>query len=153
MPAVGVRRAESADARELARIAEVAFSPYVERMGGLRPAPMNADYETLVRDAETWVSEVGGAIVGFLVLVWEDDAVLLDTVAVLPEHHGTGVGRRLLELTEERARVRGCRRIRLYTHATMVENQRLYARRGYVVTRSADQDGFSRVFYEKALEP
>jgi hypothetical protein len=33
----------------------------------------------------------------------------------------------------------------------MVENQALYERIGYVETRRADDHGFARVFYQKAL--
>ena len=153
MTSVDLRRATPDDVAPIERIAAAAFTPYVERMGGMRPGPLDADYAALVAEAETWVADADGEVVGFLVLMWEDDGVLLDTVAVPPARQGTGLGRRLLELAEQRARVRGCRRIRLYTHATMVENQRLYERSGYAVTRSAAEDGFSRVFYEKRLSP
>jgi hypothetical protein len=33
----------------------------------------------------------------------------------------------------------------------MVENQQWYEQGGYVTTHRADQQGFSRVFYEKTL--
>ncbi len=84
-------------------------------------------------------------------MVAEPDALLLDNVAVLPTHHGRGVGRALLELAEERALAFGRNRIRLFTHVTMVENQRLYERIGYVETDRATEDGRTRVFYEKVL--
>ena len=41
--------------------------------------------------------------------------------------------------------------IRLYTHVTMVENQALYERIGYVETGRTTEHGFTRVFYEKRL--
>lgn len=132
-------------------IAERAYAPYVERMGGRRPGPMDADYASLVTEAETWVAEDDGEIIGLLVLVHEADGMLLDGVAVLPSSQGLGTGRALLTLAEERARAAGHRRIRLYTHVTMVENQRLYERMGYVETRRSEEHGFARVFYEKRL--
>ena len=79
------------------------------------------------------------------------DALVLENVAVLPSHHGRGIGRALLELAEARATARGCTRIRLFTHVTMVENQALYERIGYVRTHDATDDGVTRVFYEKVL--
>ena len=72
-------------------------------------------------------------------------------VAVLPSHHGQGVGRALLELAERRTRAAGHTRIRLYTHVTMVENQRLYERIGYVETHRTTEHGFTRVFYKMTL--
>jgi ribosomal protein S18 acetylase RimI-like enzyme len=132
-------------------LAQVAYAPYLERMGGQRPRPMDADYGRAVADAESWVAEDEGEVVGFLVLVPQDDGMLLDNVAVHPAYQGRGVGRALLELAENRARAGDHVLIRLYTHRTMVENQRLYERLGYVETGRADEEGFARVFYEKHL--
>jgi ribosomal protein S18 acetylase RimI-like enzyme len=148
-----LRRADAADVPALERIASAAYSPYLSRMGGQRPGPLDADYASAVEASETWVACADGSSVGFLVLTADtsDDVLVLENVAVLPTHHGRGVGRALLELAEERATARGCRRIRLFTHATMVENQALYERIGYVETHPATDDGSSRVFYEKVL--
>ena len=148
-----LRRATPADVPALERIAEAAYSPYLPRMGGLRPGPMGADYHALVTGAEVWVAlDEDSSVVGFLVLVDEPGATLLDNVAVLPSHHGRHVGRALLELAETRAVASGHHRIRLYTHVTMVENQALYEGIGYAETHRATEHGFVRVFYEKDLD-
>ncbi|MBC2933920.1 GNAT family N-acetyltransferase [Nocardioides sp. zg-1228] len=120
-------------------------------MGGLRPGPLETDYAAAIDDTEAWVALDGSSVVGLLLLVPEDDGVLLDNVAVLPTHHGRGVGRRLLRLAESRARALALPRVRLCTHHTMVENQALYARVGYVETHRAGEAGLVRVFYEKLL--
>jgi ribosomal protein S18 acetylase RimI-like enzyme len=148
---VDVRRATPADAPRLSYVAELAYSPYLPRMGGVRPGPMDTDYAAAVADTEAWVASVDGEVVGFVLLASEGDAMLLENVAVLPSHHGQGIGRALLVLAEERARAAGLSSIRLYTHVTMVENQRLYERLGYVETHRAGEHGFTRVFYEKSL--
>jgi ribosomal protein S18 acetylase RimI-like enzyme len=132
-------------------IATQAYAPYLERMAGRRPAPIDADYDAAVADSEAWVVELGGQVIGYLVLVARSDDMLLDNVAVLPSYQGRGAGRALLWLAEERATAAGYDRVSLYTHEVMVENQRLYERIGYVETHRADERGFSRVFYEKAL--
>jgi ribosomal protein S18 acetylase RimI-like enzyme len=146
-----LRRATQADAPALAAVAEAAYVPHLERMGGLRPGPMDTDYAAAVADTEAWVALVDGDIVGFVLLVEEDECVLLENVAVVPAHHGRGIGRALLELAETRAATLGLDRIRLYTHVTMVENQALYERTGYVETARTTEHGFTRVFYEKRL--
>jgi ribosomal protein S18 acetylase RimI-like enzyme len=61
------------------------------------------------------------------------------------------LGRRLLVFAEEEAVRRGYREIRLYTHQTMVENQRLYASIGYEETRRGSEAGYERVFMRKQL--
>lgn len=65
-------------------VAEQAYSPYLPRMGGLRPGPMDTDYRTAVAESEAWVAESEGEVVGFLLLVAEEDGMLLENVAVLP---------------------------------------------------------------------
>ena len=61
------------------------------------------------------------------------------------------MGRRLLAFAEAEALRRGYREIRLYTHQTMVENQRLYASIGYVETGRGTEAGYDRVFMRKQL--
>jgi ribosomal protein S18 acetylase RimI-like enzyme len=151
-PPVPLRRAGPADAAGLAEVAVAAYSGYLERLPeGVRPGPMDTDYAEAVARAEAWVAEFEGQIAGFLVLEAADDHLLLENVAVRPGFQGRGVGRRLLELAEERAETLGLPVIRLYTHAVMVENQRLYERYGYVETERRRDHGFDRVFFEKRL--
>jgi ribosomal protein S18 acetylase RimI-like enzyme len=151
LAAVELRRATRADAPALADIAAAAYAPYLARMGGLRPGPMDTDYAAAVTDTEAWVALLDGAVAGFALLVEEDESLLLENVAVLPPHHGRGIGRALLEHAETRAVELGLDRVRLFTHVTMVENQALYGRIGYVETARTTEHGFTRVFYEKRL--
>ena len=146
-----LRRATAADVAAIEEVAALAYTPYLSRMDDQRPGPLDADYAADVAAAEGWVALEDDTVVGFVLLVPEGDTLLLDNVAVRPSHHGRGLGRTLLALAEERAVAHGCSRIRLYTHVTMVENQRLYERLGYVETRRATDQGLTRVFYEKAL--
>jgi ribosomal protein S18 acetylase RimI-like enzyme len=132
-------------------LAQRAYAPYVERMG-MRPGPMDADYLRAVDRDESWVvDDPAGGVIALLVLSPATDHLLLENVAVDPDHHGRGIGRALLLLTEERARAQGVDEVRLYTHVTMVENQRIYESHGYVQTRQAADDAFLRVHYSKRL--
>jgi hypothetical protein len=115
-----LRRAGAADVSALHRIASAAYSPYLPRMGGQRPGPLDVDYAAAIESSETWVACVDGTPVGFLVLS-----------AAAPGA--------LLELAEDRAAARRCARIRLFTHVTMVENQALYERIGYVETHRSTE--------------
>ena len=57
----------------------------------------------------------------------------------------------MLPFAEAEALRRGCSEIRLYTHQTMVENQRFYASIGYVETGRGTEAGYDRVFMRKQL--
>ena len=147
---VRFRRAAEGDVEAVTELVQRAYDVYLTRLG-LRPGPMDDDYGDAIRTRETWVAESGERIVGLLVLVLEDEALLLDNVAVDPEAQGRGIGRSLLALAERRAREAALPVVRLYTNVVMEENQRLYESLGYVETRRAQEDGHGRVFYEKPV--
>jgi ribosomal protein S18 acetylase RimI-like enzyme len=109
------------------------------------------DYAARVLEGLVWVLEEGAAIAGIIVLLPMADYLLLDNIAVSPARQGCGLGRRLLEFAEAAALRRGYREIRLYTHQTMVENQRLYASIGYEETGRGTEVGYDRVFMRKQL--
>src|ERR1700737_3854598 len=93
----------------------------------------------------------GSAIAGLVVLLPRPDYLLLDNIAVAQARQGSGLGRRLLAFAEAEAVRRGYREIRLYTHRTMTENQRLYAAIGYEETGRGTEAGYERVFMRKRL--
>ena len=97
------------------------------------------------------VLEEGAVITAIIVLLPTANHLLLDNIAVSPARQGLGLGRRLLAFAETEALRRGYREIRLYTHQTTVENQRLYASIGYQETGRGTEAGFDRVFMRKPL--
>jgi GNAT superfamily N-acetyltransferase len=145
-----MRRAKIGDAPDLSSVAHEAYEPYVDRIGR-PPAPMIADYEALIREAEVWVVEDSTGVVGLLVLIARVGYLLLDNVAVRARMQGKGVGSRLLAHAEARAAAIGVDEVRLYTNVAMTENVGYYARRGYVETGRGQQDGFERVFFAKEI--
>jgi ribosomal protein S18 acetylase RimI-like enzyme len=98
-----------------------------------------------------WVLEEGAVIAAIIVLLPAPNYLLLDNIAVSPTRQGLGLGRRLLAFAEDEALRRGYREIRLYTHETMVQNQRLYASIGYEETGRGSEAGYIRVFMRKQL--
>jgi ribosomal protein S18 acetylase RimI-like enzyme len=146
-----IRQAESRDVASITAVVEAAYALYVARIGR-NPAPMTADYASLVAAGEVWVGVSDERIVGVLVIRPGDDSLELENVAVEPGSQGRGYGRALVEFTEARARERGVSAVTLYTNEAMVENLQLYPQLGYVETGRGMQDGFRRVFFEKRLD-
>lgn len=109
------------------------------------------DYAARIAERSVYVLESGGSIAGVLVLLPGEGSLLLDNVAVDPALQGRGYGRALIDFAEAEARRRGCPEMRLYTHETMVENLRLYARLGYVETHRVTERDYDRVYMAKRL--
>ena len=145
-----IRAATADDVSAITQIVGQAYRHYIARMGK-PPGPMLEDYAARVLEGVVWVLEEGAAIAGIIVLLPTTSYLLLDNIAVSPARQGLGLGRRLLAFAEVEASRRGYREIRLYTHQTMVENQRLYASIGYEETGRGTEAGYDRVFMRKQL--
>jgi ribosomal protein S18 acetylase RimI-like enzyme len=145
-----IRAATAVDVPAIADIADQAYRHYIARIGK-PPGPMLDDYAARVSEGVVWVVEEGAVITAMIVLVPALNYLLLDNIAVSPTHEGLGLGRRLLAFAEDEALRRGYREIRLYTHQTMVKNQRLYASIGYEETGRSTEAGYDRVFMRKQL--
>ena len=145
-----VRPAHADDADAVAVCVKAAFLPYIERMGK-PPAPMLADFSSLIAAGQVWVAEMNGQVVGVLVQFETEHGFYIDTVAASPAHQGTGVGRALLVFAEGDARRRGFRSIYLCTNAKMTENQIFYPKIGYVKYERKIESGYDRIFYRKRL--
>src|SRR3954452_7909977 len=96
------------------------------------------DYAALIENRRVHVIEHEGTVQGVLVLIPEDDAMLLDNVAVVPTAQGIGLGRKMLEFAEHTAINLSYHRIRLYTNEAMTENIALYLRIGYSETHRVE---------------
>jgi ribosomal protein S18 acetylase RimI-like enzyme len=148
--ALRIRAATAADVPAIANIVDQAYRHYIARIG-IPPGPMLDDYAARVSEGSVWVLEEGALIVAIIVLLPAPNYLLLDNIAVSPARQGLGLGRRLLAFAEAEALRRGYSEIRLYTHETMVENQRLYASIGYEEMGRGTQAGYDRVFMRKQL--
>ena len=131
-------------------IVDQAYRHYIVRIGK-PPGPMLDDYAARVSEGVVWVLEEGAEMAAIIVLLPAPNYLLLDNIAVSPARQGLGLGRRLLAFAEDEALRRSYREIRLYTHETMVENQRLYASIGYEEAGRGSEAGYDRVFMRKQL--
>jgi ribosomal protein S18 acetylase RimI-like enzyme len=145
-----IRLARAADVATVAAIVKDAYSMYLARNGKI-PGPMRDDYAALVDAKRVHVLEDAGEIVGLVVLIPEQRAMLLDNVAVSPRAQGRGFGVKLIAFAEESARAAGFAVIRLYTQDIMTENLTLYSRLGFVETRRGEEMGLNRVYMSKTI--
>ncbi|KAI1420422.1 acyl-CoA N-acyltransferase [Xylaria sp. FL1777] len=144
------RIASQSDLVAIQEVIKDAYTPYVSSIGR-KPGPLLDDYEALVKAGSVTVVDVDGAVRGILVLIPEENAMLLDNVAVAASAQGLGLGRELIAYAEQRARTAGYPLIRLYTNVAMTRNIEYYSRIGYEETHRAEQNGLKRVFMAKSL--
>jgi len=145
-----MRPATADDVAAIAACAEAAYAKYVPRIGK-KPAPMVADFAAHVAAGEAHVLETGGRLAGYIVMMVRPDEVFVDNVAVDPAWQGRGLGGRLMAFAEATARNAGLPRLRLYTNVTMTENVAFYGYLGFVETGRRREQGFDRIYMEKAL--
>jgi ribosomal protein S18 acetylase RimI-like enzyme len=117
------------------------------------PAPLRADYATLIAGGVVYTLAADGGIRGVLVMMPRAGDLFVENVAVDPAFQGRGLGRQLLAFAERAARAARLGAIRLYTNEVMTENLEFYGRLGFVEEARRMEDGYSRVFLRKGLAP
>ncbi len=150
MKAGVIRSARAEEHTAVQDCVNAAYFKYVERIGK-KPAPMLADYSSLIADGSVYVIPGQFGIRGVLVAMREGGSVLVENIAVDPTYQARGLGQRLMEFAERLAAENGLREIRLYTNEMMAENVAYYRGLGFEeVERRVDQ-GYRRVFMRKML--
>ncbi|MEU3617220.1 GNAT family N-acetyltransferase [Streptomyces sp. NPDC006872] len=143
-----IRPATAADVPAVKAVTDAAYTPYIERIG-LVPQPMEADHAANVAAGKVFVT--GDPVDGLVVVGEYADHLFLDSIAVHPDAHGRGVGRRLLHFVDAHARALGLTEVRLHTHAMMWENQKIYPRYGYELVERRMDGPYDRIHYRKRL--
>jgi ribosomal protein S18 acetylase RimI-like enzyme len=143
-----IRPATAADVPAVRAVTDAAYHPYIARIGVV-PQPMEADPAADVAAGRVFVT--GEPVTGLVVVEARADHLFLDSIAVHPDAHGQGVGRRLLRFVDAHARALALPEVRLYTNAMMWENQEIYPKYGYEVVERRVDGPYDRIHYRKRL--
>jgi ribosomal protein S18 acetylase RimI-like enzyme len=147
----GLRRAHADEAGEIAAFQRAAYQRN-RAILGVEPIPLKADYSKVLSDYEVWLHENGGALAGVLILEPRAGDLLIWSVATAPDARGSGLGKRLLDAAETRARELGKPVIRLYTGELLVSNVAWYQRRGYTIERTEATHDRTIVHMKKTID-
>jgi ribosomal protein S18 acetylase RimI-like enzyme len=137
---VRVVTADSVDAAELADVAAQTFplacppSTPPDDIAAFVDANLSAERfaEYLADPGRAILAATqGGRIIGYAMLVRDDDTAELSKMYVLPDHHGAGVSTALMELTVATAAARGARSVWLGVNQKNQRAQRFYAKHGF----------------------
>ncbi len=146
-----IRRAAPDDVQAIERIAANAYRPYIAMLGK-KPAPMVADFSVHIRRDWVIVFE-RQAVIGYAILLTSGASALLDNIAVDSAAQRQGVGRALIDHTEQKLIEEGYPFYDLYTNVVMTENIRWYRHLGFAELKRIEEKGFKRVYMRKQLRP
>ncbi|AUZ04491.2 MULTISPECIES: GNAT family N-acetyltransferase [Vitreoscilla] len=148
---MNIRLAQQTDVAAIEACAIAAYSPYIVAIGR-KPAPMLADFAAQIAAKCVYVAEnEDGILCGYIVFFQQDEAVLLESVAVIQAAQGQGVGKALVAFCEQTAQSWGIHKVCLYTNEKMTNNSAMYPKIGYVEVDRRSEEGFNRVYFEKVL--
>jgi ribosomal protein S18 acetylase RimI-like enzyme len=149
-----IRRAVPSDLPAVLGCVARAYAPYVARIGRM-PASMLQSFESELQRGELHVAELGSAapqFVGSMVLVVVDDRALeVRSLAIEPAFQRRGFGRRLLSRAQEQAVQLGLQQLRLYTNEALTELLAYYAALGFREQSRREEHGLRRVHMTKLV--
>ncbi|KAF4947083.1 hypothetical protein FGADI_10713 [Fusarium gaditjirri] len=152
-PDLTLTSAQASDIASIQSMVNTAYEKYIPRIGK-PPAPMTADYASLLTTHDVFILRTAQSPVGALVLhkAPDSDAIKIENLVVDPSAQGRGHGKVLMRYAEDFARSQSCNALELYTNVKMFENLGLYLKMGFVETGRKEEDGFERVYFRKDLE-
>ncbi len=148
-----IRRATSADYDAVVACVKAAFTKWIPIIG-MKPMALTADYRDFIDRKVTYVMDGNQAskVAGLLIIYRVDDALYVDTIAVNPAYQKHGLGRRLLNFAEQKAREVGLDQLTLVTNALQLSNQEYYRKNGFVETHRGEiEPGRVGVWMRKSL--
>lgn len=130
--------ARDGDAARLAGLRVVAMRPSLEAVGRFDPMRARERFLSTFVASDTWVLQIAGRCAGFYVLRDRGDHLYLDHLYVAPDQQSSGVGTRVIEAVQARARAKSVP-IKL---VALVGGRAgaFYARHGFEWVRTEDVD-------------
>ncbi len=145
-----IRQAGPADAAAVRALTRQAYGKWVPVIGR-EPKPMLADFDVAVGEHQVALLERSGVLLGLVEVIAEADHLLVENLAIHPEHQRQGLGRRLLAHAEALGLAQGFSEARLYTNQAFAGNVALYQSAGWAVERTEPFMGGTTVFMRKRL--
>jgi GNAT superfamily N-acetyltransferase len=129
MNQIRMRRAESADAENIASLVNIAFRPERFFIDGDRTNPEKV--RALLPKGKFLLSEEGSSLIGCVYAELRGERGYFGLLAVDPARQRAGIGARLIEAAEDYCRSAGCRFMDLTMVNLRKELPEYYRRRGY----------------------
>lgn len=138
-PPLKVRRARIREAAAVARAIRASFREYRSGRRGPQGAFLTARKvrrQMLRRQRVYGVATVGGQVVGAIAYSVKRQRLLFGPVGVVPKFRRFGIGKRLLDWMEARAKARRSREVRAFVLRGLPALIAFYRSRGYSIYRN-----------------
>ncbi len=145
-----LRQAGPDDVEAVRALTRRAYAKWVPVIGR-EPLPMTADHDRVVREHRVDLAVEDGRAVALVETILRADDLLVENLAVDPDHQGRGLGGALVAHAEGLARQHGRPLLRLYTNGRFAANIAFYAARGFAVEREEQWSGGIAVHMVKVL--
>lgn len=135
---VSVRLASPADAEDISRVIEEAFSIFRENYTPEAFVVVTPDADIVRQrfdEGPMWVAEIGGKIIGTVSVTTEPEGLYVRSMAVSPAAQRMGVGHKLLDAMHEHLAASEIKRIFLYTTYFTPGAKEMYEKHGYTFVR------------------
>lgn len=147
-PRYELRLAQPSDLDRIEMVVAAAYESHLRRIG-FPPIQLLRDDSDAIEAGHIWVA--GDPIVGAIILIETDDAMLVENLAVDPSVQRTGVGRQLMEYAEELASGLGLRRVVLHRNDVNLQHHDFFSHLGYVEADRRSALGQRQGFVEKLV--
>ena len=148
--AFATRPAKLNDLSFIQDCANAAYEKYISRIGK-KPAPMVADFASQIATDQVEIILFQENRAGYCVSFTKGRGLFIENIALLSSWQGKGLASEMFTELESRARSSGLAKLELYTNAKMTENLAFYTKLGFLKTKSCEENGFQRVYFEKPL--
>ncbi|MBE6112805.1 MAG: GNAT family N-acetyltransferase [Peptococcaceae bacterium] len=147
-----IRRATIEDLADIFTCNINAFKNYITLINRA-PAPMMTDFSAELKNNHLFVACENDEVLGFaLIQDTADDYMWLDVLAVQPEHQGKGIGRSLLDFTEQFILTKGKSECRLNTNVKFKRTLGIYLQYGFEIYDTPVVHGYERHYLKKNLK-
>ncbi len=144
------RRAAPTDAAAVRDLTRAAYAKWVPLIGR-EPKPMVADYEAAVRNHLVDLLFSNGELVALIEMIPDSDHLLIENIAVSPNHQRRGYGRTLMTHAETVAASLELAATRLYTNKRFDANVQFYQNLGYRIDHEEEFTAGVAVYMSKRL--
>jgi GNAT superfamily N-acetyltransferase len=145
-----IRRAGIEDVPAITLITNAAYTKWIPSIGR-KPLPMTVDYGIAVQSHMIDLCVVDQKIVALIEMIEEDDHLMIENLALLPQFQGQGLGSKLLHHAEKIALSLGLSMLRLLTNAKFDSNLMFYKRNQFIVDRQEPFMGGTIIHMRKTI--
>ncbi len=147
---ITIRRAGAEDAPAVTALTNAAYAKWIPVIGR-KPLPMTVDYVDAIEKHMIDLAVIDGSVAALVEMIDKGEHLMIENLAVAPEHQGKGIGKFLLQRAETVAQSLNLPMVRLLTNAKFASNVDFYLGNGYLIDREEPFMGGTTIHMLKTI--